>query len=116
MALCSQRQQRILADVLPALKNGGVLIYSTCSYSKEEDEEICDWLINELKVENLKLKVEENWNIIQSDGGYRFWPDKVKGEGFFIACFRKTGGNDEEDLFAKNKTGEIFSQGNGNFE
>src|SRR6185503_106244 len=41
VALCSQRQQRILADVLPSLKNGGVLIYSTCSYSKEE-EEICD--------------------------------------------------------------------------
>jgi 16S rRNA C967 or C1407 C5-methylase (RsmB/RsmF family) len=31
-----------LADILPALKNGGVLIYSTCSYSKEEDEEICE--------------------------------------------------------------------------
>src|SRR5436189_839521 len=96
VALCSQRQQRILADVLPTLKNGGVLIYSTCSYSREEDEEIYNWLRNELKVESLKLKVEENWNIIQSEGGYRFWPDKVKGEGFFIACFRKTGGNDEE--------------------
>ncbi|HEY6063723.1 MAG TPA: RsmB/NOP family class I SAM-dependent RNA methyltransferase, partial [Chitinophagaceae bacterium] len=36
--LCSQRQQRILADVWPALKKDGILIYSTCSYSKEEDE------------------------------------------------------------------------------
>jgi len=103
VGLCSHRQQRILADVLPALKNGGVLIYSTCSYSKEEDEEICNWLINELKVKSLKLKVEENWNIIQSDGGYRFWPDKVKGEGFFIACFRKTGDNDEEIYLRKIK-------------
>ena len=56
VALCSQRQQRILADVLPALKNGGVLIYSTCSYSKEEDEEICDWLRNELKINNARIK------------------------------------------------------------
>ena len=96
VALCSQRQQRILADVLPALKNGGVLIYSTCSYSMEEDEEICNWLISDLKVESLKLKVEENGNIVQGDGGYRFWPDKVKGEGFFIECFRKTGDNDKE--------------------
>ena len=108
VALCSQRQQRILADILPALKNEGVLIYSTCSYSKEEDEEICNWLVNELKVESLKLKVEENWNIIQSDGGYRFWPDKVKGEGFFIACFRKTGDNDEEIYLRKIKP-EKFS-------
>ena len=96
VALCSQRQQRIVADVLPALKNGGVLIYSTCSYSMEEDEEICNWLISDLKVESLKLKVEENGNIVQGDGGYRFWPDKVKGEGFFIECFRKTGDNDKE--------------------
>ncbi len=50
--LCSQRQQRILADVLPALKDDGVLIYSTCSYSQEEDEAIADWLI-----EGLRLKV-----------------------------------------------------------
>src|SRR6186997_1110290 len=103
VALCSQRQQRILADVLPALKNGGVLVYSTCSYSKNEDEEICDWLISELKVESLKLKVEENWNIVQSDVGYRFWPDKIKGEGFFIACFRKTGVNEEEIYLRKIK-------------
>jgi NOL1/NOP2/fmu family ribosome biogenesis protein len=61
-----------------------------------------------LKVESLKLKVEENWNIVQSDGGYRFWPDKVKGEGFFIACFRKTGDNDEEIYLRKIKP-EKFS-------
>src|SRR5258705_3076613 len=42
--LCSQRQQRILADVWPALKKDGVLIYSTCSYSKEEDEDILEWM------------------------------------------------------------------------
>ena len=110
VALCSQRQQRILADVLPALKNGGMLIYSTCSYSKQEDEEICEWLINELKIESLKLKFEENWNVIESDDGYRFWPDKVKGEGFFIACFRKNNGDDEESYFPKVKAEKFSSR------
>lgn len=110
VALCSQRQQRILADVLPALKNGGVLIYSTCSYSKQEDEEICEWLVNELKVESLKLKVEGNWNIVESGDGYRFWPDKVKGEGFFIACFRKNEGDDEEVYLPKVKPGKFSNQ------
>ncbi|MES2847649.1 MAG: RNA methyltransferase [Bacteroidota bacterium] len=93
--LCSQRQQRILADVLPALKDDGVLIYSTCSYSQEEDEAIADWLIEGFKVESLKFKVEEDWGIVETKSpkqnayGYRFYPDKVKGEGFFIAAFRK---------------------------
>ncbi len=92
---CAQRQQRILADIMPSLKDGGILIYSTCSYSKEEDEEIGDWLAEELKVESVELKVAESWGIVEtvSEGsgsfGYRFYPDKVKGEGFFIAAFRK---------------------------
>lgn len=93
--LCSMRQQRIIADVLPALKNDGILIYSTCSYSKEEDEDICKWLIDEMRIQNLKLKIENKWNVVESSFGYRFWPDKVKGEGFFLACFKKTGMDDD---------------------
>ena len=93
--LCAHRQQRILADIMPSLKDGGILIYSTCSYSQQEDESIADWLVNELKVESIKLKVEESWGIVESVSvesgsyGYRFYPDKVKGEGFFIAGFKK---------------------------
>ena len=95
--LCSQRQQRILADVLPALKDGGVLIYSTCSYSELEDEAICDWIAGTWKtgVGSLQLAVEAGWGIVETQSekhkawGYRFFPDKVKGEGFFIAAFKK---------------------------
>ncbi|MDB5206434.1 MAG: hypothetical protein JWR72_1509 [Flavisolibacter sp.] len=93
--LCSQRQQRILADALPALKQDGLLIYSTCSYSAEEDEQIIDWLVGEMDMENVALQTE-NWpDIVQTASplthsiGYRFYPDKIKGEGFFLACFRK---------------------------
>ena len=90
---CSQRQQRILGDVFSSLKENGIIIYSTCSYSTEENEEICDWIIKEFKVESVQLKVEESWNIVETESeiykafGYRFYPDKVKGEGFFIAAF-----------------------------
>lgn len=90
--LCSRRQQRILADVLPALKPGGVLIYSTCSYSEEEDEKIAGWLEQECAMTALACAVKEEWGIVPSGGGYRFWPDKIKGEGFFLACFRKQEG------------------------
>jgi 16S rRNA C967 or C1407 C5-methylase (RsmB/RsmF family)/NOL1/NOP2/fmu family ribosome biogenesis protein len=95
VALCSQRQQRILADALPALKEGGLLVYSTCSYSKEEDEEIAHWLEEEFGMEHRPLEIDASWGIVTADKGYRFYPDKLRGEGFFMACFRK-GRNDGE--------------------
>jgi 16S rRNA C967 or C1407 C5-methylase (RsmB/RsmF family)/NOL1/NOP2/fmu family ribosome biogenesis protein len=108
VALCCQRQQRILADVVPALKNGGVLIYSTCSYSRQEDEDISDWLMSDLKVKSQKLKVKSDWGVNEAEEGYRFWPDKVKGEGFFIACFIKNERDNEEIYLPKVKP-EKFS-------
>ncbi|WP_462239455.1 methyltransferase RsmF C-terminal domain-like protein [Ferruginibacter sp.] len=93
--LCSQRQQRIVADVFPALKENGIIIYSTCSYSTEEDEAVCDWMVEEFKMESVPLKVENTWGIVATESeihkakGYRFYPDKVKGEGFFITVFKK---------------------------
>ncbi len=105
--LCQQRQERILADIFPALKPGGILIYSTCSYSKEENEDIIDWIMDQFEISNLKLKIEEGIGIKETISakhrayGYRFWPDQIMGEGFFIACFRK--GNDEEPSFRNPK-------------
>ncbi|MFZ1786417.1 MAG: RNA methyltransferase [Ferruginibacter sp.] len=96
--LCAHRQQRILGDVMPSLKAGGVLIYSTCSYSKEEDEAIADWLVSECTLDSIKMELEESWGIVETVSekekahGYRFYPDKVKGEGFFIAAFRNRPG------------------------
>jgi NOL1/NOP2/sun family putative RNA methylase len=94
--LCSQRQRRILADVWPALKKDGILIYSTCSYSKEEDEEIIQWMMENFTIANCQLTIDNSWGIVETENGYRFWPDKVKGEGFFIACLKKL---DDERAF-----------------
>jgi NOL1/NOP2/fmu family ribosome biogenesis protein len=120
VALCAQRQQRILADVLPSLKEGGVIMYSTCSYSKEEDEAVADWLVEQFNVESLQLKPKEAWGIVETISekqhafGYRFYPDKVKGEGFFISAFKKrvaaVGGNNEsknQQSKSKKKTATI---------
>lgn len=95
--LCSQRQQRILADALPALKEGGLLIYSTCSYSAAEDEEIMDWLITQMDLQNIALNAVDAGIVSTTSNstgatGYRFYPDRVRGEGFFLACFRKKTG------------------------
>jgi len=108
--LCSQRQQRILADVWPALKKDGVLIYSTCSYSREEDEDVLRWLHSEFKIQNLELRIMNEWKIVDSGDGYRFWPDKAKGEGFFIFCVQKLGEKNEAKVKAKGKV-ELLSKG-----
>src|SRR5690606_10759820 len=93
--LCSERQQRILADSLTALKEGGVLLYSTCSYSAEENEQIADWLCDTQGMEPLSIPIDEGWGIEQTYSDkhpsprYRFYPHKLEGEGFFLAGFRK---------------------------
>ncbi len=96
--ICQQRQQRILADAWPALKQNGLLIYSTCSYSREENEDILDWMVENFRITNLRLHTEPEWNILETASpkhrvwSYRFFPDKLKGEGFFIACMQKQEG------------------------
>ncbi len=98
VVLCSQRQQRILADIIPALKPDGILIYCTCSYSSEEDESIVNWLQKNFGLTYKKLALNEEWGIVETSHGYRFWPDKLKGEGFFIACFKKGPGDEQHKI------------------
>lgn len=93
---CSQRQERILSAILPCLKQDGILIYSTCSYSVQEDEAIADWLVNDLQLASCSINIESSWNIIATQSpqhqawGYRFYPNLVKGEGFYLAAFKQT--------------------------
>jgi len=97
VVLCHQRQERILADIYPCLKEGGHLIYSTCSYSHQENEDILDWLCDSFELESLPIPIYKEWGIVETQSpkqkawGYRFYPGKVKGEGLFAACLRKTG-------------------------
>jgi 16S rRNA C967 or C1407 C5-methylase (RsmB/RsmF family)/NOL1/NOP2/fmu family ribosome biogenesis protein len=95
VALCAQRQQRILADALPALALGGTLIYATCSYDPNEDEHIADWLVNEMGLTPQAIDINNYAGIVETAApiskapGYRFYPDQIRGEGFFIAAFKK---------------------------
>ncbi len=94
--LCCQRQKRIIADVWPSLKKGGIMVYATCSYSPEENEQILKWLAVTFSAENAGVDVPREWGITTvtlqegQPAGYRFSPDKARGEGFFIAAVRKT--------------------------
>ncbi|MDR2692308.1 MAG: RsmB/NOP family class I SAM-dependent RNA methyltransferase [Dysgonamonadaceae bacterium] len=74
--LCAGRQRQIIGDIFPALKPGGILIYSTCTYNREENEDNIDRICTELEMELLEKP-------------HRFMPHQTKGEGFFIAALRK---------------------------
>ena len=93
---CAARQERILEDVWPALKPGGLLLYSTCSYSENEDEQISKWIAETLDGEILKSRAFDHISeIIQTEGGYRFYPNRTKGEGYYLSILRKSGEPEE---------------------
>ena len=99
--ICWKRQRRILADIWPSLKPGGLLIYSTCTFNSEEDEDNVAWIAKELGAEILPVSIEESWGITGNLTGkdfpvYRFLPHKTKGEGFFLAVLKKHGDVSDE--------------------
>ena len=112
--LCAQRQKRIMADVWPTLKEGGILIYCTCTFNPAENEENIQWLNEFAYIEPVTLKMSDKWGITVTDAGgfpcYRFYPHKVSGEGFFIAVVRKTKGNDLAKLKKKKENPLLASK------
>lgn len=86
---CSLRQKEIIKNLISAIKPGGYLLYSTCSYSTLENENISEWLINEHSFVIKKIKIERDWGIIENEFGYRFYPHLTESEGFYISIFQK---------------------------
>lgn len=93
---CAARQLEILKAAWPALKPGGLLIYSTCTFNRLEDEQVAErfseWVGEELEsVDPEPLPAE--WGIVTGAAGafrtFRFFPHRAKGEGFFAAVVRK---------------------------
>jgi 16S rRNA C967 or C1407 C5-methylase (RsmB/RsmF family)/NOL1/NOP2/fmu family ribosome biogenesis protein len=93
VSLCASRQRRILHDSWDALKPGGLLLYSTCTYNTEENEENLHYILTELGAEALPLAIKDEWSITgplkYNHPAYRFFPHKARGEGFFFAIVRK---------------------------
>jgi len=79
VAMCAQRQKQIISDVWNTLKENGLLIYSTCTFNTQEDEDNVRWIESELGAECMESK--------------HFYFHKDRGEGFFIAALRKTSNN-----------------------
>ena len=86
---CAERQRKILMDVWDALKPGGILLYSTCTFNTEENEKNVEWLSETLGAEVLPIDYDPSWGVVESNVGYHFYPHKVKGEGFYLCVLRK---------------------------
>ena len=87
--MCAERQRKILMDVWPSLKPGGILIYSTCTFNEEENEDNAQWVADCLGADILPLQHDPSWGITEGYPGYHFYPHKTKSEGFYLCVLRK---------------------------
>lgn len=95
VSLCAERQMDIVRAVWPALRTGGYLVYSTCTFNRYEDEDNVRRICDELGAEPVGIDTPADWNIApDATGGHlpvaRFLPHRTRGEGFFLALLRKT--------------------------
>ena len=90
--LCAARQKKIIADILPALSEGGSLIYSTCTYNPAENDENVAWMLQEFPLEIMPVDITPHPEIqLTEGGGYAFYPHHTQGEGFYVCILKKTG-------------------------
>ena len=86
---CAIRQRKILQDVWAALRPGGVMIYSTCTFNHMENEENVQWIAETLGAKVLPVPIDPSWGIVEGYPGYHFYPHKTRGEGFYICALQK---------------------------
>lgn len=104
VALCEGRQRRIIADVWPALAEGGMLIYSTCTFNKYENDGNVRWMSEALDASPVFVRPEIPYpGVIATEYGFSLVPGFVKGEGQYCSAVRKTGGGSFQ-LTQKSKT------------
>lgn len=93
--MCAARQRDIIADIWPCIKPGGLLVYSTCTYNVEEDEANVNWIRSRFDATPLRLHfdgmppVKGSLSADCDADVCHFMPHVSRGEGFFIAAFRK---------------------------
>ncbi len=86
---CVNRQQNILHEIYPALKEGGYLIYSTCTYEEQENEFRLKQMADEFNMLPVAIPFDVPGSV-KSEFGTRFYPHKIKGEGFFLGMLQKS--------------------------
>ena len=88
-SFCAARSRRILADIWPTLREGGILIYSTCTFNHLENDDTVEWTARELGAD--VIGPEELPPSIRTKNGFLMLPGLVPGEGQYAAALRKHG-------------------------
>ena len=93
--MCARRQAEILHSAAQLVRPGGRLVYSTCTFAPEEDEEaVANFLAAHPEFE--AEPVDAPWFVPGENASYRMWPHKLLGEGHFAAVLRKNGGEETD--------------------
>lgn len=85
---CAARQKEIVKSADACLKEGGTLLYSTCTFSDEEDEEVARFVLS-LGYEPIQPPARVTEGGVTDGIGLRFYPHRVRGEGQYFCLFRK---------------------------
>ena len=93
--MCARRQAEILSSGAELVRPGGRLVYSTCTFAPEENEQTIAAFL-EAHPEFTLEAVEAPWFTPAGVGQFRLWPHKLLGEGHFAAVMRKAAGEPEE--------------------
>ncbi len=88
---CADLQQQIIANLWPALKPGGYLVYSTCTFNRLENEQMIERLINDYEASSVAIPGMPVSSSSTQFHAYRFMPHITEGEGLFIAVVQKPG-------------------------
>jgi hypothetical protein len=88
-SFCAARSKRILSDIWPVLKEGGILVYSTCTFNHLENEDTAAWIASELGADVIDLG--DLAPALHLGAGYAMLPGLVPGEGQYVAALRKNG-------------------------
>ena len=91
--MCAARQAEILDNAARLLKPGGRLVYSTCTFAPEENEQTVAAFLDR-HPEFAPERVDAPWFTPGEQGTYRMWPHKLLGEGHFGAVLRKLDGEE----------------------
>ena len=94
--MCAARQLSIVREAWQSLKDGGLFIYSTCTFNEDEDEGLLRAFIEEVGEvfePSQRVEIEETWGVVRGEVGdfqtFRFFPHKTDSEGLFVAVARK---------------------------
>ena len=94
VSMCAARQAEILNSAAVMVKPGGLLVYSTCTFAPQENEEAVEGFLAR-HPEFAAEEVSAPWFTQAGKGMFRLWPHKLKGEGHFAAVLRKQDGEEE---------------------